>query len=406
MDNKKLKVLQINACYGFLSTGIIMRDIGEEAEKNGFEMYYAYQQFINHPEKNGFVVGNKLDRKIHAVSSRVFGRQGYASKGATKKLTAWIDSVKPDVVHLHNLHSNYINLNMLCDYLSKNNIATILTLHDCWFFTGKCSHYAAIKCDKWQTSCGNCPQLKNEVPSLFGDCTSFVLKDRTSHLNSIERLYVAGCSEWISGEAAKSLLKPKEICTITNGVDLDIFKPDIGSVCTELGLDGKFVILGMANKWLAGDNKEAFNYIVNRLGDDDRIIIVGCNDEQKQFLSSYSKIVPIGFIKDREELAKIYASSDVFVNLTHADTLPTVNMESIACGTPVITYNCCGSGELVHEGCGYVVDENDYEAVWQSVCRIKNEPCKEMLCARSFFDKNENYKKYIRLYKKAAEASV
>ncbi len=396
-EKKSAKVLQINACYGFKSTGLIVEDIGKAAEKAGMETYYAYQQCLNSP-KNGYLIGNKLDWKWHGLMTRIKGRQAYASKRATKKLLSWMDSINPDIVHLHNLHSNYIHLNVLCDYLNKNNIPTVITLHDCWYFTGKCTHYIAERCNRWQTTCGECPQLKKEVPSWFVDSTSFVLKDRISHLNSIKNLHIVGCSQWIAEEVKKSLLRPQTIRSIPNGVDLDVFQKRESSVREEYGLKNKFVIIGMANKWCSIENKEALEYIVNHLSEKDKIIIVGCSPEQQKTLQKFSNVIAIGYVQDRIKLAELYSVADVFVNLTHADTLPTVNMESIACGTPVITYDCCGSPELVLDGCGYIVPENDYIALVDKIKEVKSKSFPALQEARNEFDKNSNYKKYIELY--------
>lgn len=398
-----MKVLQINAVYGFKSTGIIVKDIEELLQNNGDECFIAYQTAIN-PPKNSYKIGDKLDWKIHALLARIFGKQAYFSKAATKGLLKYIDKISPDVVHLHNLHSNYLNLNMLCDYLSEKNIKTVYTLHDCWAFTGKCTHYAGVKCDKWQTTCGNCPLNKAEQPSLFFDATSFVLKDKTNHLNKIKNLHLVACSEWIKGEAEKSLLTPKDITVIYNGVDTEIFKPHKTNFKEEYGITEDFVIMGMADKWCLKENQAAEEKIIAN-NKESKIVIVGCKDEQKERFKDYSNVLPLGYVKDREKLADIYASSNVFINLTHADTLPTVNMESICSGTPVITYNCCGSPELLDENSGFVVNENDIDAILEKIDAIKKVPLKiDISAAHKRFDKNTCYKGYLEVYKKSKES--
>ena len=398
-----MKVLQINAVYGFASTGIIVKDIENLLVNNGHTSYVVYQSAIN-PPKNSYKTGNKLDWKFHAVYSRIFGKQAYASKFATKGLINYIKSIAPDVVHFHNLHSNYINFNMLCDYLAKSKIPVVITMHDCWFFTGKCTHYAAVKCDKWQTTCGNCPQNKNEQPSLFFDNTAKVLKDRTSRLNKLNNLTLVGCSNWIAGEAKKSLIKNAEIRVVYNGVDTSIFTPHESNFRKENNIEGDFVILGMANKWCLDINKNAVDRII-RENQDSKIVIVGCNDEQKNSFKQYENVICLGFIKDRNKLADVYSSSDVFVNLTHVDTLPTVNMESICCGTPVITYNCCGSPELIDSDSGFVVEENDIESLLQKIKQIKENPSQfNVKDKQEKFDKNTCYNKYLDIYNQLLKA--
>ena len=397
-----MKVLQINAVFGYKSTGVIVKDIGDTLSANGHTPYYAYQT-ANGQVNNGYRIGNKLDWKFHALFSRIFGKQAYASKCATRRFLKWVDKIKPDVVHLHNVHSNYINLNLLCDYLAKKDIATVITLHDCWYFTGKCSHYVLVGCDKWQTACGNCPQNKKEVPSLFFDSTAKVLKDKSEHLNKIKNLTLVGCSNWIAEEVKKSKLTPKNIEVVYNGVDTDIFTPHENDFRKNHNIGDEFVIMGMADKWGQDRNRQTAKKIIEE-NKDAKIVIVGCKDHHKEFFSKYDNVITIGYVSDRRELSDIYASSDVFVNLTHADTLPTVNMESICSGTPVITFNCTGSPELVDEDSGIVVDEDDTDAMIYAIEKIKTVGLKfSAIEKQQKFDKNKNYKKYLEIYKKAIQ---
>ena len=398
-----MKILQINAAYGLTSTGFIVRDIGETLVHNSEEAYFAYQT-TNKELENGYLVGNKIDWKLHAVHARLFGKQAYASKCATRKFLKWVDKIKPDVVHFHNLHSNYINLNMLCDHLAKRNIPVVITMHHCWYFTGKCSHYAAVKCGKWQETCGNCPLNKAEQPSLFFDNTSKVLRDRTEHLRKLPNLTLVGCSQWIANEAKKSKLGAADICVVYNGVDTEIFKPHESDIRNELGLEGKFVILGMADKWFAQQNREIVEKLIAAQDENTKIVIVGCREEQMAYFSKFESVVPMGYISDRHRLADVYASSDVFVNLTRADTLPTVNMESICCGTPVITFDCCGSPELVDDECGFIVKEGDSDGLISAIENIKSKPLDfDVQRQHKKFDKNECYKRYLDIYKCVSE---
>lgn len=398
-----MKVLQINAVYGFKSTGVIVKDIGEMLINNGDEAYFAYQQ-SNEKLENGFLIGNRLDWKLHALYSRLFGKQAYASKRATKKFLKWVDKIKPDVVHLHNLHSNYINLNLLCDYLDKNQIPTVITLHDCWYFTGKCSHYAIVKCERWQESCGKCPLNKKEQKSLFFDKTSKVLKEKTERLLKLKNLALVGCSQWIAKEVKKSKLKSANIDVIYNGVDTQIFTPHQSTIREEFGITDEFVVLGMADKWYNEQNREIVEKLFENFNDKVKFIIVGCKEEQKTYFSKFDNVLPIGYISDRKLLSDIYCSADVFVNLTRADTLPTVNMESICCGTPVITFECCGSPELIDNECGFVVKEGDVQMLIDSIEKMKEEPLNfDVKKQQQKFDKNECYKKYLDIYKNVSE---
>ena len=396
-----MRILQINANYGFGSTGVIVEDIGKMLVRNGQESFVAYQK-TNQILENSYKVGNSFDWKIHAAMSRVLGKQGYYSAWPTKKLIAYIDSIHPDVVHLHNVHSNYVHLNKLLDYLAKKDIPTVITMHDCWYFTGKCFHYVDANCDRFITGCGNCPKKNAPPASMLFDRSDSVIKDRYKYISAIPRLRIVGCSEWICGEARKGIFKDFELCTIHNGVDTDIFKPyDKQALKKEQHLDGKYIIMGMANKWTLPSNSDVLEKTVNALDENSMLMIVGCDSRQIEYLDRYKeKVLKIGFVHDRQRLGEYYSMADIFVNTTRADTLPTVNMESICCGTPVITYDSCGSPELILDGCGLVVAENDADAIVEAVKKARHmdfSMCSEI--GQAAFDKNICYGKYLDVYR-------
>lgn len=395
-----MKLLQINAVYGFGSTGVIAKDIADTLVRDGGEAFCAYQE-AEGEVAGGRRVGSFLDWKWHAVYTRLFGKQAYASRGATRRLLKWIDGIKPDIVHLHNLHSNYINLNMLADYLAERDIPTVITLHDCWYFTGKCSHFVSARCDRWQTECGSCPQLKCEVPSLFFDKTAFVLRDKCEHLLKIKNLTLVGCSEWIAGEARKSRLGSADIDVVYNGVDTSVFTPHESNVRDRLGIGDSFVIMGMADKWYDDRNRDLVVRLLGKNELDAHFVIVGCKPHQKEFFEGFRGVSALGYVSDRHELSDIYSSADVFLNLTHADTLPTVNMESICCGTPVVTFDACGSPELVDLDSGIVAEEDNADGIIEALGRIKAGACSFSAYEKhTKFDKNECYKKYLNIYRR------
>lgn len=392
-----MKVLQINATYGYASTGLIVSDIGQAIRDSGHEAFFAYQT-TNETVKNGYCVGNKLDWKIHAVLARVFGKQAYYSKGATKRFLKYLDEIKPDVVHLHNLHSNYINLNMLLEYLAVNDIATVITMHDCWYFTGKCFHYIDVGCERFMNGCGNCPKQKAPQVSLFFDRSAEVIKEREKYLSAIPRLKIVGCSHWICNEAKKGILKNCDITAIWNGLNTEIFKPmDKNELKKKYNCENKFVIMGMANKWLLPRNKELLEKTIEKSEKNELLIIVGCNENHIKYLEKFGdKVKAVGFIADRLELAEYYSMADVFVNPTHADTLPTVNMESICCGTPVTTYDVCGSAELILDGCGAVAPEDDVDGMINAFKNVTAKDCASI--GENAFDRQTSYNKYVDVY--------
>ncbi len=394
-----MRILQINANYGFSSTGLIMTDIGTAITEAGHEAYFAYQNTAV-PVETGYRVGSPLDWKWHALACRVGGGQGFHSGHATRRLLRHIDMIRPDVVHLHNLHSNFVHLGLLLDYLAAQDIATVITMHDCWYFTGKCFHYIDVGCEGFKTGCGHCVKQSAPPASLFVDRSAKDLATKVKALHRIPRLALVGCSDWICREAEKSRLSDCTITRIYNGVDTTVFAPRaVDDLRAKLGIGTETVVLGMANKWMQADNRPLIEQVLAL--PDTHLVLVGCTDAHREALSAFgSRVSAVGFISDRTELAGYYNLGDVFVNPTHADTLPTVNMESICCGTPVVTYDACGSPELVDAESGVVVPEHDRAAMVaaiQEARRLDRTTCAAVGQRR--FDKQLCYRAYPELYR-------
>lgn len=398
-----MRVLQINSIYGAKSTGLIMKDIHHTLLEFGVDSYVAYRDTTDDHVVNGIRVGNSLDWKLHALRMRIDGKQGYSSYFSTKVFINEIECIKPDIIHLHNIHSNFLNLQLVVNYAKKNRIPIVLTLHDCWYFTGKCYHFVDFGCDRWKTGCGECPKRMIDIPSLFCDSSSSVFKERKK-LFDYDKLYVIGCSQWISSLAKQSpIFENARHSYIYNGVDLDVFTDSNEKSHTDN--DG-IIILVMANKWFEDKNKEIRDRILVSLKEYDRLIIVGCTNTQKRSLEQKTNVITYGYIKNRAELAKVYSQADVFLNVTHIDNLPTVNMEALGCGTPVITYNVGGCGELIQQGkTGYVVPLDDITTVLSSFDEIRHRKIIRRDCrlyAVEHFNKLDNYMKYLDLYTKIA----
>ena len=398
-----MKILQINAVYGRGSTGIIVSELEKLCEQEGLECYVASQDINVCNSKRGYHIGNKFDYKLHALLCRVAGKQAYFSRCATKKLLKFIDSISPDIVHLHILHNNYIYLNLLLRYLSKKNIKTVVTLHDCWYYTGGCFHYTSVKCDKWRDSCGDCVKQRQDTPAYLYDASTQILRDRVKYFSAISDLTFVGCSKWVTAEFSKSLLKDcGQIMCIHNGFDLNIFKPRMSNLKEILDLQDKFVVLGPASKWLQSINHKELEYFSEHLPNDCVLLLFGC--ESSNFEMS-SNVRCYGFIHDRDELAKLYSMADVMVNCSREDTLSSLNLEAQACGTPVITYDATGSKETVDGICGFAVETGNYQQLFENVMNIREKgkdnfsiQCRDFIFRE--FEKNTNYRKYLTLYKK------
>lgn len=362
-----MKVIQVNAVNGVGSTGRNVSELAMGLASRGVECRIAYSTGTE-PD-HGYRIGSGFEKLVHSFASRLSGRQAYFSRRGTRGLLAYLLEESPDVVHLQNLHSNFINLPMLLEFLAREDIATVLTLHDCWFFTGKCCHYVGDGCYRWRSTCGSCPRLSLDNPSWFLDRTAQLLADKRRLFGAIPRLGVVGVSRWITGEAQASILAGAEaMVTIGNWVDLNIFKPrEAAPLKRSLGWDNRFVMLAVASTW--SDAKGLSDLI--RLG---RALDQGALDTESK---GRPKLVLLGKIpsrvalpasvehihetSDMPTLSSYYSAADVVLQLSREETFGKVTAEALASGTPVLACDTTANPELVAEGCGYLVQPGDDE---------------------------------------------
>lgn len=396
-----MKIVSINTVF-FGSTGKIMLGINELAERNGHETMSVSGYVLNekNPPENAVVIGGFLSKAIHKTLAKLTGCQGCFSYFATKTAIRKIKKFVPDVIHLHNLHAWFTNLPLLFKYIKKNNIKVIWTLHDCWTFTGHCPHFEYAKCDKWKNGCKGCVQYK-EYPSAFVDKASKMYKLKNKWFTGVKDLTIVTPSEWLANKVRQSLLSEYPVKVINNGVDSEIFAPTESDFRKRYSIsENKKIVLGVAFGWGVKKGLDVFCMLSERL-DKERyqIVMVGTDDNMDKLLPE--SIISIHRTQNQKELAEIYTAADVFINPTREDTFPTVNMESLACGTPVVTFNTGGSPEIIDETCGVVTDDNSAEAMASEIIRIcedKSFSAEACIKRAQSFDMNNRLSEYIKLY--------
>lgn len=391
-----VKIVQINATCGVGSTGKIAVDISQLLSDNGIENYILYSCRSN-DYKYGIQCSSENNIKINALKSKIVGNYGFNSKKATKNMIDELERIKPDIVHLHNIHGHDCNLEMLFTYFKKKHIKLVWTFHDCWAFTGYCTYFTLMKCNKWQSNCYNCIQHRNY--SCFIDNSSVLFNKKKELFKGLD-LTIVTPSKWLGDLVKQSFLKEYSIEIINNGIDLNIFKASICDIRNKYSIEGKKIILGVALGWEKRKGLNVFINLANRLSDEYKIILIGTNKEIDKQLSD--NILSIHRTNNQQELAEIYSAADVFVNPTREENYPTVNMEAIACGTPVVTFKTGGSPEMLDETCGSVVKCDDIDALEKEIIRIcTDKPYSKENCIKKSkeFDKNKRYKEYLELYK-------
>lgn len=340
-----------------------------------------------------------LESALHLFLGRFSGLHGLFSSLGTLGLLRRLDKIGPDVLHLHNLHGSYLNFPLLFRYIKKHRIPTVWTLHDCWAFTGHCPYFTLANCGKWKSGCHHCPQVRS-YPKSYVDRSRFMWKLKRTCFTGVENMTLVTPSQWLASLVRQSFLKDYPVEVINNGIDLNIFRPKDSSFRRDHGISPQeYMLLGVAFGWEKRKGLDAFLWLAEHLPENYRIVLVGTDEEVDKLLPS--NIISLRRTGSQQELAKIYSAADLFVNPTREENFPTVNMEALACGTPVLTFNTGGSPEIIDDSCGAVVDWGDMEALAEK-CRLacENSVFSSAACLKraAEFDQERRFRQYVVLY--------
>ena len=388
-------LLQINITANWGSTGKIAEAIGRAAVAHGWESYIAYGRWCNPSQSHLIKIGCRWDKYFHFAEQRIRDNEGLCSRAATKKLIRQIEEIKPDVVQLHNIHDHYLNYRLLFEYLNQTDIQVVWTFHDCWAFTGHCFHFVTKDCDKWKAGCYECP-MRNVLPKTVLDRSRKNYELKKLLFGGCKNLTIVPCSDWMAGFVKQSFLKDKRIEVIKNGVDLNVFKPVV-----KANEDGTCGVLAVSSVWHKEKGLEDIYELRKLLPENYRICMVGLAESQLKDLPA--GIEGIQRTQNVQELVRLYSQANVLINPTYADTFPTVNLEALACGTPVITYRTGGSPEAISPETGVVVEQGDVAGMSDAIREICDkgsdyykEACRKR--AEEHFDKDKCFEKYVELY--------
>ena len=391
-------IAQINATCGAGSTGKICISVSELLSENGAENYIFYSSgSSDYPL--GIKYANEIAIKMQTLVSRISGNYGFEARSITERLIKELERISPNIIHIHNIHSHSCNLEILFNYIRKNNIKTYWTFHDCWAFTAYCPYFDIFECDKWKTGCKKCPQIKQY--SWFFDRSEYLYNKKKSVIEGTD-LTIITPSQWLAGLVKESFFKDYPVKVINNGIDLNVFKPTDSDFRKKHNLENKYMVLGVAFGWGKRKGLDVFCELAKRL-DNKRyqIVLVGTNDDVDKLLPK--NIISIHRTQNQQELAEIYTAADLFVNPTREENYPTVNMEAIACGTPVVTFNTGGSPEILDETCGTVVKNDDIDVMYREIIRIcKERPFSHSACLERAkrFDQGKRFTEYCVLLDK------
>lgn len=395
------RIVQINSAINCGSTGKIAEQIGKLAMKQGWECFVAHShRYSRDTELTDISTSRNIDEKIHYLATLLTDRHGTFSRTSTKQLVKKLEEIKPDLVHLHNIHGHYVNYPILFDYLKRTGVPVVWTLHDCWSFTGHCVYFDAIGCEKWRSGCYQCPLKKGYPTSLFdGSKGNYERKKKV--FDSLENLTLIPVSEWLSGLLGESYMSKYPRKVIHNGIDLSVFTSheEIPESLRERQISPNVkIVLGVADGFDKRKGLYDFVELAKRLGPSYQIVLVGVTDGYEA-----PGIITLGRTKSQAELVAFYSIASVFVNPTYEDNFPTTNLEALACGSPVITYRTGGSPESIDEKTGEVIEKGDVAALANAIINVCSkgksyyaDACREK--AVNNYDKDERFMDYIRLY--------
>lgn len=399
-------ILQVNVNANWASTGRIAEDIGIAAQEAGFESWIAYGRHAKPSSSRLIKIGSKWNVWEHVLESRLFDNHGLASRGATKNLIKDVQRIRPDIIHLHNIHGYYLNYEILFDYLSKADIPVVWTLHDCWSFTGHCSFFDIVKCDQWKKQCSNCPAV-HLYPQCIGKgnvTNNFNKKKRI--FNSVKKLTIVSVSRWLDELVNESFLKAQPHFVIHNGIDTETFSPvrNTDAIRERHGLKAnETMLLGVASPWSDRKGLSDFIELGKRLPSSRKIVLIGLTKKQMQGLPS--NMIGLERVDSASELASYYSAADIVLNLSREESFGLASVEGFSCGTPGIGYNSTATPELFTEDTGIIVSEGDIDGLGKAVELISSrgksfysENCRKHAIA--LFDKKDRLHDYIDLYHK------
>lgn len=395
-----MRVVQINSICGIRSTGRIVSSIAELLRESGDEclLVYAREEIPESCIPYSYKMESKFEVYSHVLQSRILDNSGFGSTRATKRLIKKLEEYQPDIIHIHNLHGYYIDVRELFGYIKKNNIPTVWTLHDCWSFTGHCSCYEFVSCDKWMSGCEHCIQKREYPASYILDRSKKNYQLKKELFTGVRNLTLVTPSIWLAKECKKSFLGNYIIKVINNGIDLQCFRFTESDKRAKYGIGSKKIVLAVSTDW--ADGRKGFDDIIklpSLLGEEYQVVIIGVHGQQMKAVPN--GIIAIEKTNSISELAEWYSIADVFINPTYEDNYPTTNLEAIACGTPVITYPSGGSPEIVKGGYGFVTSKKDIVELSHLIPKaseiniIMTDTLKEKL------DRNLRFREYIDLYK-------
>lgn len=391
-----MKIAYLNT-YSNGSTGRIIGGLKEICRDNDIEAISIYSRGPQLNDETSYRHHCKVEFYLDALCTRFLDAHGLGNIFNTISIIRRLKRFNPDIIHLHNLHGYWINYPLLFRFIKKHNIKVVWTFHDCWHFTGHCTHFDYVKCDKWKKGCNHCIQTR-EFPSSYLDFSTRNYSLKKSSFTSVKDMIIVTPSAWLKEKVNQSFLKDYRIEVIHNGIDLSVFNPSSNTEIKEEILKQGYhaIVLGVAATWTERKGLEVIQEVARRRDDWFFVAIGSATEEQRVKLKN---MMYIDRTENVNELKDWYSAADLLAQPTLEDTYPTTNLEAIACGTPVVTFATGGSEEIVIEsGCGLVTKDRTAKSLEATIDNIVNNKALVKKQSALELDSNKNFRKYIVLY--------
>ncbi len=394
-------ILYINVICKHGSTGKIAYDLYTQCKDDGHEAVVCYGRGPKLKEPDVYKFGLDWETNVHALLTRLTGVNGCWSFFSTRRLLKFLDAFKPDVVHLHEPHAYFVNLQPLYDYFAKRNIPLVYTFHCEYAYTGKCGY--AYDCEQWKTGCGNCPQVREYPASFFFDFTKQMFRRKQTQWENLKKVVITTPSGWLADRVRCSFLKDRDIRVVYNGVDTKnvFYRRDTKALREEHGLTDEKIVLTVAPK-LMGERKGGrwVVQLARQMKDENiKFIMVGIEDMSQKFPDN---VIPIARTANQHKLAEYYSMADCFVICSDKETFSMTCAESLCCGTPIAGF-CSGAPETVflqpHAVFGTYGDLDELEKnvkLQLSTAFDREKLAKEM---QQLYSRDSMYENFMKIYK-------
>lgn len=396
-----MRLYILTANWGKGGPGGIAADLYRVAGEEGWECRFAYGRETIPEDVNSYKIGTSITPYIHAAGSMIFDNAGFVTKKSTRNLIEDINNFKPDVINLHNPLGYTMNIGILFDFFKKSALPVVWTIHDVWSITGHC---ITGMCSHWKEGCGRCPNKKEYPASFIFDRSKKNRIRKCECFSNVPNLRLVSPSKWLANLVSDTFMNQYGIHVIPNGIDLNIFKPIQSEIRSQYNLQNKIILLSVAGVWTKNKGAEYIYQLTKIM--DDRFAFVMIGENRDRELKENHRIIHIEHTTNRKQLAQWYTVADLFINPTMGDNFPTVNLESLACGTPVITFDTGGSGEAIGD-CGAVIEQGNVNALKEAILaddvRVSEDAC---ILQASNYEKKKRYLEYIRLFQSLSDVNL